>query len=295
MNVSVEANASITVKRSGVVIGTGSSTTAGTYAVTLNAAVIAGDILNVTAIAAGKSISPVNSITVLAAGAAGGGAVVIVNPDGSTETVPFQNTLTTSTTDPVTITSSVGVVEATTDINISVGGPITVQDGVEFNVTGNNNISLVAAEDITLGEDVSFTTNGNSAIDLVSSGGNIILRNANLVSSGSSSHVDVVINANKDVDISGATIEAERDVLITAGRDIYAQNTIINSLHSGSVISFTLNPTGGSILVTGLNLNKNGTATGRVCGTLAQSDTINNIHTHNACSPSPAPTPTPSP
>jgi hypothetical protein len=195
-------------------------------------------------------------------GAGGNGIVWNVDANGNRTPQPFGNTLTSSTT--LVLSSSIGTVSFTGSYSFQATNGIVIEPGVSITSTGSN-----------------------STVNLASSGGSITIPSTFLqtTGNGNSSPYDININAALDIDIRGATIEAQRDIAFTAGRKIYAQNAIINNFKNNGNVSFTItnptaDPTNTKIFyVDNLKVNQPATAgtTGiKICGALASgSSSIN--------------------
>jgi hypothetical protein len=183
------------------------------------------------------------------------GVVWVVDANGNRTPEAFGNNLTSTTT--LVITSSVGVVTSTNDYNFSATNGIVIEPGVSIT-----------------------TTSSNTAITLASSAGSIVLNGTTFknTGTGNSDPYDISLNAALDVDIRGTTIQAERDIIISAGRAIYAQNAIVNSFKNNGGIAFsivdpTTDPNNSKIFhVDSLKINQvatAGTAGIKICGALA--------------------------
>jgi hypothetical protein len=187
-------------------------------------------------------------------GAGGNGIVWNMAPDGTRSPQPFGNTLTSNST--LLITSSIGTVSSSGNYSFQGTNGIVIEPGVNLTSTGSN-----------------------STVTLASSAGSITIPSTFLqtTGNGNSSPYDIAIDAALDLDIRGATIEAQRDILLSAGRKIYAQNATINNFKTNGNIAFTItnastDPTNSKILyVDGLKVNQASTAgtTGvKICGTM---------------------------
>jgi hypothetical protein len=189
-------------------------------------------------------------------GAGASGVVWAVDTNGNRTPQAFGNSLSSTTT--LIITSSVGV------------------------VTSPNNYSFSATNGIVIEPGVSITTTGtNTTVTLASSAGSIVLTGTTFKSTGNgnSNPYDISLNAALDVDIRGTTVQAERQIDITAGGSIFAQNAIVNSFKNNGGITFSIvnptivNPNNSKIFhVDSLKINQNataGTSGIKICGALA--------------------------
>jgi hypothetical protein len=181
------------------------------------------------------------------------GIVWNVAPDGTRSPQVFGNTLTSSTT--LLITSSIGTVSSSGNYSFQAANGIVIEPGVNLTSTGSN-----------------------STVSLTSSAGSITIPSTFLqtTGNGNNSPYDIAINAALDLDIRGATIEAQRDISFSAGRKIFAQNATINNFKNSGKITFTItnastDPTNSKILyVDGLKVNQATTAGSigvKICGT----------------------------
>jgi hypothetical protein len=200
------------------------------------------------------------------------GIVWNVAPDGTRTPQPFGNTLTSSTT--LLITSSIGTDSSSGNYSFQATNGIIIEPGVSLTSTGSN-----------------------STVTLSSSAGSITIPSTFLqtTGNGNNSPYDIALDAALDLDIRGAIIEAQRDITLSAGRKIYAQNAIINNFKNKGTIQFTItdaatDPEKSKILyVNGIKINQDGsagTAGLKICGTTATgSQQINgyNSFTGNYC------------
>ena len=196
-------------------------------------------------------------------GAGDSGIVWVVDTNGNRTPQQFTNTM--STTDTLIITSSVG----------------SVTSGNDYTFTGDTGVIFEPGVNIT-------TTGSNTAVSIRSSGGSVTLNGNSIQSTGNgnSDPFDVFITASEDVDIRGSTIQAQREIIIQAGRSILAQNAIVNSNKNNGGIAFIIPNPPSSVkifYVGGLKVNQAATATEsqiQICGTLASgSSFINGANT----------------
>jgi hypothetical protein len=195
-------------------------------------------------------------------GAGDSGVVWVTDANGNSTPQAFGNNLTSTTT--LVITSSVGAVSSINDYNFSAPNGIVIEPGVSISTTGSNTV-----------------------VSLASSEGSIVLNGTTFKSTGTGNNnpYDISLNAALDVDIRGTTVQAEREIIISAGRAIYAQNAIVNSFKNNGGIAFsivnpTTDPNNSKIFhVDSLKINQNataGTSGIKICGALASgSSTIN--------------------
>jgi hypothetical protein len=181
------------------------------------------------------------------------GIVWNVAPDGTRTPQVFGDTLISSTT--LLISSSIGTVSSSGNYTFQATNGIVIEPGVNLTSTGTN-----------------------STVSLASSAGSITIPSTFLKTSGNgnNSPYDIAISAALDLDIRGATIEAQRDISLSAGRKIYAQNATVNNFKNNGAITFTItnasnDPTNSKILyVDGLKVNQATTAGSigvKICGT----------------------------
>jgi hypothetical protein len=191
-------------------------------------------------------------VVTVVGGVGSNGIVWNVAQDGTRSPLPFGNTLTSSTT--LLITSNIGTVSSSGNYSFQATEGIIIEPGVNITSTGSN-----------------------STVTLASSAGSITIPSTFLqtTGNGNSSPYDIAINAALDLDIRGATVEAQRDISLSAGRKIYAQNATINNFKNHGNVAFTIidaatDPTDSKIFyVAGLRVNQDATAgtTGvKICG-----------------------------
>jgi hypothetical protein len=181
------------------------------------------------------------------------GIVWNVAPDGTMSPQPFQNTLTSSMM--LLISSSVGTDSSSGSYSFQATNGIVIEPGVSLTSTGSI-----------------------STVTLASSAGSITIPSTFLqtTGNGNSSPYDVAIDAALDLDIRGATIEAQRDISLSAGRKIYAQNAIINNFKNKGNVMFTITNAADLsnvkiLYVDGLKINQAadaGTTGVKICGTM---------------------------
>jgi hypothetical protein len=273
-----EAGASIKVMRDTTVIGTGEAngTLIGSdrnYEMTISGSLVEGENINVTATETSrpKLESFVASRLVDAAAAPpddGLVAIIVVDAEGN-ETVTYKEF------------ENVESTEDTLVIYNNESGTATYSDNTTIELSGDEGI--VINPDVT----IQTTSNGDGNLTFESTGGNITMKDANIINNGNAAFNEIRIEAAGDVNIEGATIIAERDVVIIAGGNIYAEGASISSIKSQGSISLELNPytSGNKIYVNGLSLNKNASGSPSslvICGELS-SGTINSTSNFGSC------------
>lgn len=156
---------------------------------------------------------------------------------------------------------------------------------------GSTLIDLEGDEGIVIQPDVTLQTthNGQGILKLTSSGGDIDIRNTNIINSGNSNSntiEDINIVAAGNVYLDGAILTAQRSISITAGGSIYANDATIEITKNGDTTTLNLNPTtSGDLQVHGLSLiGEMGTSNAtNICGTLSSGsiDTTSNFGSCN--------------
>jgi hypothetical protein len=260
-----ESNAHIVITiNGGSTTYEGDASSAGAYSINVPVLNL-NDTVKVTAKASGKSTSYPATMVVQAASsnppASDSGVVLDVAPDGQT-VIGFQDIYTTS--NQLVITSGLG------------------------SYSTSSNIDLVAAQGITIQSGVSLTTTdtGNgSGLSLTTTGGDIVINNASLTNSGSSTFSTINIESAGNVYLQGAVLTAERSVTIKAAGNIYLDNAVITVGKNNENITFQLTSATGAITVTGLKVSQDAIATiptgARVCGVMS-STSSGGIRVNNA-------------
>lgn len=254
-------NTTINIKNeNGVIIGSSDSHSDGSIQILGN--LFAGEIVFVHAIAEGKSISREVSTTVLSLTTPDNGIVIIEYPDGSREYENFDNSI--ESDEKIIVTSSVGAYQTSSNKdNILLDGKkgVVIEDGVSLTVSSS----------------------GQGNLTINSDNGDIIMNNVDLTNSSHANDFgEVVLSATGHIELRNSSLEAERNITLTAGGNIDAKSASMSIGNSGNaIIEFSLQPNNGIIYVEGLHLNNNATAKPvadvKLCGQLASGEINNDI------------------
>ncbi|MCC2685510.1 MAG: Bacterial Ig domain, partial [Paenibacillaceae bacterium] len=237
----------------------GDASSAGAYSINVPL-LNQNDTVKVTAKASSKSTSYPATMVVEAASsnppASDSGVVLDVAPDGQT-VIGFQDVYTT--TNQLVITSGLG------------------------SYSTDSNIDLVAAQGITIQSGVSLTTTNTgsgSGLSLTTTGGDVVVNNASLTNSGSSSFSTIEIDSAGNVYLQGAVLSAERTITIKAAGNIYLDNAVFDVKQNAAII-LQLTSSSGVITVSGLKLSMDADASipttpapgAKVCGVMSNTST----------------------